>query len=471
MQSFMRETDAFSWYMERDAVLRANVVAVAWLDRSPPWEWLRAKVDTASRLVPSFRQRLVELPARLTTPRWVVDDGFDLDWHLRRFGSPVPHGPETVLDVARHEAMSAFDRSRPLWEFTLIENLEGGRAALVLKIHHSLTDGVGGMELALRLFDRERGTSPDANLPEPPSPERLDSSALLRDALLRNGRRLSDAVTGGIGLVVPSAAHSITHPFATIGNVLETVRSIGRTVAPVRQTLSPIMTRRGLGRRVDMVEVRLSDLKRAAAFGGGTVNDAFMAAATGALRRYHERHGAPVASLRVTLPISIRTPDDPLGGNRITLMRFVVPVSELDPARRMAEIHERCRTARHERSLAWTDAIAGTLSLLPSGVVGSMLKRVDFLASDVPGMEQAVYLGDALVERFVSFSPTAGSSVNVTLMSYNGLCCIGVNADTAAVPDAEVFTQCLLDGFEEVLALAGMHDPARRSWPCTGLAV
>ena len=145
---------------------------------------------------------------------------------------------------------------------------------------------------------------------------------------------------------LPGALRAACHPIASVRDLVETARSIGRTVAPVRDTLSPIMKARSLGRHLDMLEVRLDDLTRAAAAGGGTVNDAFMAAVTGGLRRYHDRRGAPVDELRVTMPISIRQPDDPIGGNRITLMRFVVPVSDPDPASRIRAIGGLCKAAR-----------------------------------------------------------------------------------------------------------------------------
>jgi diacylglycerol O-acyltransferase / wax synthase len=210
-----------------------------------------------------------------------------------------------------------------------------------------------------------------------------------------------------------------------------------------------------------VVEVQLRDLKRAAAAAGGTVNDGFVAAVTGGLRRYHERHGAPVDQLRMTLPISIRSPGDPAGGNRITLMRLSVPVGEPDPALRIPEVGRRCRAARHERSLPLTNGIAGVLNLLPRAVVGGMLKHVDFLASDVPGFPFPVFLAGARVERYVAFGPTIGASVNTTLLSYSGTCAIGVNIDTAAVPDAAVLTDCIREGFDEVLALGGRHRRAR----------
>jgi WS/DGAT/MGAT family acyltransferase len=461
MDVFMRDSDAFSWYMERDPILRSTVVAVAWLERSPDWQVLTDKLDQATRLIPMFRQRVLEPPGRIASPRWTFDDGFDLSWHLRRIDAPAPHTPATVIEFARQAAMTAFDRSRPLWEFTLIEHLAGGRAALVMKLHHSLTDGLGGMQLALLLFDTTREPVRSETMPEAPLGEHLDTSALIRESVAASMTRAS-GIAGDVAWgVLPSAIRAASQPLRTLESALATARSIGRTVAPVRVTLSPIMTERGLGRHLDMVEVGLADLKRAAAAAGGSVNDGFMAAATGGLRRYHERHGAPVDSLRVTLPISIRTAADPMGGNRITLIRFPVLVSEADPAARIPAMGRMCRAARDERSLEFTNAIAGALNLLPHGVVGSMLKHVDFLASDVPGFPFPVYLGGARMERYSPFGPTIGASVNMTLLSYDGTCCVGVTVDTAAVPDHDVFLQCLREGFDEVLALGGAYAPAR----------
>jgi|SRR5271166_410306 len=461
MDVFMRDSDAFSWYLESDPTLRSTVVAVAWLDQSPDWDVLVAKVERATRQIPMFRQRVLEPPGRLATPRWTWDDAFDLSWHLRRIDAPAPHTAATVIEFARHEAMTAFDRSRPLWEFTLIEEVEDGRATLVMKVHHSLTDGVGGIELALLLFDAERSPTRSDAMPDAPAGERIDMLELVRQSIARGFQRMTGLVVDSARSTVPWGVHAARHPVASAGEVLETVRSVGRTVAPIRVTLSPIMRERGLGRHLAVIEVGLNDLKRAAATAGGTINDGFMAAVTGGMRRYHERHGSVPDELRVTLPISIRTPEDPMGGNRITLMRFAVPVSHPDPVHRMREIDRLCRAVRAERSLAFANAIAGTLNLLPKWVVGSMFKHVDFVASDVPGFSTPMYLAGALLERYVAFGPTIGSSVNLTLLSYNGTCSVGIMVDTAAVPDHDTLVDCLREGFEEVLAVAGDHGAAR----------
>ena len=461
-ECFMRDSDAFSWYMERDPALRSTIVSVAWLEQSPDWGVVVDHLDRQSRLTPMFRQRPVELPGRVATPRWTVDPDFDLSWHVRRVDAPDPHTPQTVMALARTAAMTAFDPARPLWEITLVENLEGARAALLMKLHHSLTDGIAGMKLALQLFDTERTPPPPGPLPDSPSGERLSNTQLVGEALAHAGRRLAGLTVTGAASAPSAALWALRHPARAASVVAGTAASVGRAVAPVPDILSPVMTARGTIRHLDILLVPLADLKTAANVIGGTVNDAFMGAVTGGLRRYHDRHGAAVGELRVTLPISIRTAEDEMVGNRITLQRFAVPVDMADAADRMRAVRERSRAAREEPSLPYTNAIAGGLNLLPSAAIRGMLKRIDFVTSNVPGPQFPLYLGGARVSAWVPFGPTIGSSVNVTLLSYEGTCCVGINIDSAAVPDHDVLVESIQEGFEEVIALAGDHDPVVR---------
>ena len=161
------------------------------------------------------------------------------------------------------------------------------------------------------------------------------------------------------------------------------------------------MTGRGLSRRLDTIDFSLAELLAAAHRADSSLNDAFLAAVTGGMRRYHERHGAPVNALRVTMPINLRRSDDSSGSNRFTPARFTLPVGTLDAAKRMHELGELARNWRAEPSLPLTDVIAGTLNSLPgsaaTSIFGSMLKAIDFVATNVPGLKQRAYLAGAEV--------------------------------------------------------------------------
>ena len=211
----LRASDAFAWYMERDPALRSTVVSVMWLDRAPAWELLVDRVDRASRLAPGFRARLVVPPFRLATPRWTTDPDFDLSWHLRRVDAPAPHDRASVIELARVAAMGSFDHERPLWEFTLVEGLADGGAAFVMKIHHSLTDGVGGMQLAMLLFDLTP-TPPSREVlgPMPPAPAggRGNAVTVVADALAASTERAARLVTRGARALAPTAARAARDP-------------------------------------------------------------------------------------------------------------------------------------------------------------------------------------------------------------------------------------------------------------------
>ncbi len=413
----MRPSDAFSWYMERDPLLRSTVVAVGFLDRAPDRDGLRRVVERASRIVPGMHHVVQVPPLRIATPRWTRTDEVDLDWHLRWVTAPPPGDANAVINVARVKATTAFDPARPLWEMTVVEGLRGGAAAFVWKFHHALTDGIGGMQLAFEMFDLERsgGSRPDA--PQLPA-EHLDGTHLAWDAMAHEAGRVFGAARAMPGAAVRTAVHTVRHPRAAAAGLFAATRSVAKTIAPYGDTMSPVMRARHLGRELDILEVPLSGMRSAAAAAEGHLNDAFLAAVTGGLRIYHQRHGAEINRLRVTMPISIRKASDGPGGNRITLARFQVPAGLPDPIERMRAMRSLSEAWRAEPSLGMTQGIAAGLNLLPASFLGGMLKHVDFLASNVPGFPMPVYLAGGRLLAYYPFGPTIGSAVNVTLMSY-----------------------------------------------------
>lgn len=453
MVEFMRNSDAFAWDMEHDPRLRSTIVTIILLDRPPDFDVLVDRFDRIGRVVPMFRQRVVEsLPP--APPRWELDPDFDLDYHLRRVIAPQPGTFDTVLEMARRAEMADFDRARPLWEVTLVYGLADGGSALVCKLHHSLADGVGGVQIAMLLFDLDQEPRDLGPLPPEPviaRPGRLDGAL----HVFRYDADLAIKLALAAARTVPSVVlHGVRRPRQSAVSAIETAASVYRTVRPINQTASPIMKERSLVRRLGVHEVAMPALREAAHLAGGTLNDAFIAGITGGLRRYHSRHGVEVGDLHVTMPVSVREKEDPVGGNRLTLMRYDVPAGVVDPASRIAQTHARAARVRHERSLPYTQLIAGGLNLLPRFYIAAILRHVDFLASDVPGIPVPVYLGGAAVLMQYPFGPTIGAGVNITMMTYVDTCAMGINVDTGAVPDYDVLYDCLVAGFDEVLDLA-----------------
>ncbi|UOT01015.1 WS/DGAT domain-containing protein [Rhodococcus opacus] len=460
-QRYMTQTDFMSWRMEEDPILRSTIVAVALLDRSPDQSRFVDMMRRAVDLVPLFRRAAIEAPIGLAPPRWADDPDFDLSWHLRRYTLPEPRTWDGVLDFARTAEMTAFDKRRPLWEFTVLDGLHDGRSALVMKVHHSLTDGVSGMQIAREIVDftrdgearpdrtEQRTATPDGESPDPPG--RL---SWYRDTATDVARRASNTLgRNGVRLFrTPRAAWR--DAVALAGSTLRLTR-------PVVSTLSPVMTKRSTRRHCAVLDVPVDALAQAAAAGACSLNDAFLAAVLLGMAKYHRLHGAEISELRMTLPISLRAETDPLGGNRITLARFALPTDVDDPAELMRRVHATVDAWRHESAIPLSPTIAGALNLLPASTLGNMLKHVDFVASNVVGSPVPLFIAGSEILHYYAFSPTLGSAFNVTLMSYTSRCCVGINADADAVPDLAALTESIADGFRAVLGLCAKTTDTR----------
>jgi diacylglycerol O-acyltransferase len=455
----MSASDAVLWDIEKDPVLRSTITAVAVLDREPDWDRLVRRMDLASRSIPRLRQRVVVPPLRVGPPRWVVDAQFDLAYHLRRVRAPEPATLRTVLDLAQPIAMSGFDRARPLWEFTLVEGLADGKAALIEKLHHSLADGVGAIELAMMMIDETPAGDDRGPMPPPPEPGTDAPAAVFRQALEERVTRVGGSVASAPRTVGGAAVSALRDPAGSITRAAELSRSIARLLTPVTEPASPIMRGRSLSRRFDTLEVRLADLKASGHRAGGTLNDAFLAAVIGGVARYHGMHGATLDTLRITMPVNYRGTDDSMGGNRFAPARFAVPASIADPVERMQQVGAVAHAWQAEPSLAYSDAVAGVLDRLPvsvtTSIFGGMLKNIDLVCTNVPGLPDRAYLAGAEIERQYAFAPPSGASLSVALLSHVETACVGLVVDTVAVPDHEALMACLVGGFDEVLAVSG----------------
>ncbi|GAS89452.1 wax ester/triacylglycerol synthase domain-containing protein [Mycolicibacterium brisbanense] len=421
MCEYLSGADAFMWSLGDDPVLRSTIVTLIVLERPPDWQLVADRFDQISRCVPRFRQRVVRSIPPLP-PRWEHDPDFDLEFHLHRLTRPGLRQSD-LLALAGTALMTGYDHRRPLWQATFVDGLSDGSGALLCKFDHALTDGVGAVQIASILFD---------NLGKPPEGGQVPSRSL-----------------GLASRALTALRHPVDAALATIPTAL----SIFRAARPIAGPRSPIMRNRTATRHLDILEVSKSALQFAGRAAGGSLNDAFIAAVAGGLRRYHECHGVALDDLVMAMPISIRRHDDAAGGNRATLMRVAVPVGVTDPARRICAIHERTGKARAERSLAYTQLIASGLNAMPRSYVGAELRRVDFVASDVPGFAVALRLGGAPVRMQYAFSPTLGASVNTTMLTYVDTCAIGINADTGAIPDPNVLHDCLAAGFDETVSI------------------
>jgi diacylglycerol O-acyltransferase / wax synthase len=450
----MSDADALMWAIEKDPLLRSTITAVSILDRAPDRARFEDQIERATRTVPRLRQRVVASPLHVAPPEYVIDPNFDIRYHVRWMGAPGDGSLRSLLDLTAPLAMQGFDRARPLWEFVVVEGLEGGRAALIQKLHHSLTDGVGAMRISMAFLDtrpdgREQGPMPDA-----PRAQRPGAAALLRDALADRARRRFDAARRVPGALVGAASD----PLGAVRGAFDAAASAGRMLRPVRTPLSPIMTGRSLSVRFDALSASLPAMKAAARRVDGRLNDAFVAAVAGGLDRYHRHHGEPVDELRMTMPINIREKGDVVAGNQFVPARFAFPVGIADPDTRMSALRELILRQRSEPALGLVAPIAGVLNRLPvsasTALFGGLLKAVDVVTSNVPGAPMPVYVAGARLEANFGFAPMTGAASNITLLSYVDDLHVAVSTDPAAVPDPDVYVECLQEGFDEIQKLA-----------------
>ncbi len=431
------------------------------LDQPADWGRLREAMDRASRVVIRMRQKVVIPPLPATPPRWVVDPDFDLDYHLRRVALPAPGTLRQLLDLAELTLQSPLDTSRALWEAIYVEGLEGGRAALLTKLSHAVTDGLGGIALFEQVYDTERDPAPRP-MPPVPVPRDLTGNDLLRGSLRQLPETTFAAWQRLLGRAAGAATRLITHPGATVTEAVRFADSARRMLSPPPAQPSPLLRRRSLVSRTVMLELPLADLRAAAkavVVPGGrraSVNDAYLAALCGGLGRYHEVLGVPVDALPLALPVSLRTGDDPASGNRFTGVTIAAPVGESDPAERMRQVREQVIARRSEPAIDVIGRLAPVLTLLPDEALYEVFERItppDIQASNVPGYAQETFLAGARVDRQYGLGPLPRVGMMAVLISRAGICTVAFRYDTASFAAADQLEKCLQAGFDEIVEL------------------
>lgn len=456
--------DAVMWGVEGDPLLRSVITLVIELDSEPKTDIVIDRVERMSLATPKLRQRAVGNPLSLVPPRWEVDENFDLSYHLRWERVPGEKaGLPEVLELAETISEQDFDRARPLWEMHVITGLSGGRAAFIIKIHHAITDGVGGLQMAASLFDLTSEENTDLPpKPAAPSPHHVGSRSRLKQGVrvefATTVQDIKNTARGVSGL----AKRAVADPMTSAVDAQEWAASAGRLLAPTSVPMSDLWTNRSLSVAFSVVESPLDDLKKSAKAVGCTLNDAFMAAVSGGLAMYHQNHGSNPDALRVNMPINVRSEGDTGAGNRWVPARFLVPVNVPDAKDRMKQLHPILAQARLEPALALSDVIYKLLTVLPrpitTSISGGLMKGTDFAATNVPGPPFPVYFAGALVESMIPFAPKGGAAVNIGLMSYAGKVYLGINIDRGAVEFPSELTDCLADAMEAVIAIGAAVD-------------
>jgi diacylglycerol O-acyltransferase / wax synthase len=445
---------------------RSGIMALEILDTTPDWDRFRTRFEHASRRALRLRQKVVVPTLPTASPRWVVDPDFNLDYHVRRLRVSEPGTLRQVFDLAELMLQSPLDIARPLWTATLIEGLPDGKAATLLHLSHAVTDGVGSVEMFAHIYDVERDPAPQP-APAQPIPQDLTANDLMREGLNHLAANVVYGAGGALWGAASIVGRAVANPGKAVSGVLNYARSGARVVSRAAEP-SPLLRRRSLATRSEAIDIPLSDLRRAAKAGGGSINDAYLAGLSGALGRYHAALGVPISTLPMAVPVSLRAETDAAGGNRFTGVNLAAPIGTADPVARMQKIRLQMTQRRDEPAMDIIGSIAPVLSVLPGPLLESVTGSVvgsDVQASNVPVYPGDTFLVGAKILRQYGIGPLPGVAMMVVLISRGGYCTITTRYDRASIRDEALFARCLLEGFNEILALAG--DPAPRAVPAT----
>jgi WS/DGAT/MGAT family acyltransferase len=424
---------------------------------------VRQLINDRIPLAPVFQRRLVEVPLRLGFPVWVDDPEFDIDNHLRRAALPSPGGMRELGDFAADVISRQLHRDRPLWEMWIVEGVEDGKIALVVKMHHSTIDGVSGAELLGVLFDLE---------PEPP------------ETATRTERQLDPRIPSSAELVSQALVANLIAPFDIGKMFIRTTRNIlgvrrirqgesFKGALPLTAPRTSINAAVHARRRVAYAAASLADAKALKNKMGTTVNDVVLAMVAGALRTYLQAGDElPEIPLVSVVPVSV-TPDvaELKGSNKISSMFVQLPTQVDDPLERLELIHEGTKGAKEEHKALgatmlqnWaehaTPNVFAAAARLYTGMKLADRHRpiANLVVSNVPGPDFPLYLGGSQLLGMFPLGPVMdGMGLNITIMSYMGVLYWGLASDARAVPRLWDIAAAIPHALTELMEAAGLE--------------
>ena len=414
-----------------------------------------------------FRQRAVDTPRGAF---WEIDPDFDIDLHVRRTALPGKADLAELQDYVSDLASTPLDKSRPLWQFHLVENYKGG-PVLVTRIHHCIADGIALVQVFLTLTDPGPDPRPSAKDSQTWRKRRADESGIFR--------RLMDPARDGLasmGVLGQKAVEEI------IGLIQEPERAAfyageaGEIAAELVNSLTlpsdPETRFRGqLGARKQVAwaePLALKDVKAISKCLGCTVNDLLIAAVTGALHGYMRDKGdEPPAELeiRATVPVNLRPLEHAAElGNHFGLVFLPLPVGEVNPLLRLLRVRQSMNELKASRQAEVAFGLLAALGMGPSVLqkpaLNELSKKASTVLTNVPGPQQPLYLAGSLIDGMMFWVPqNGGIGLGISILSYNEQVFFGLISDRKLVPDPEAVIRRFQPEFEKFLYLVLLTDP------------
>ncbi len=418
-----------------------------------------------------FTRKLALMPFELSNPVWVEDDEVDIDYHIRRVTLPKPGTHKQLEQYVARLHSSLLDRSRPLWEFFVIDGLEQGRVALYTKVHHAGIDGQAGVALATAIMD----TTPEPRKVKPPRERKRAhryqlGMAELASAAVSNTlqqyvklvKTLPDMARALQSVVMPQPGRDGKRDF----KLTKDIKLVGpKTIFNVSITNQ----RAYAGRSISLAETKQLGKRL-----GYSLNDVVLATCGGALRRYLKEYDAlPNKSLTAAVPVSLREQGNTDANNQVSMTVMTLATDVADPIERLGVIHESSVAAKTLmgtfKAAIPTDfpsfgapwLMAGIASMYGrSGLANALPPVANVAVSNVPGAQMLLYVcGAKMLSYFPVSIPTHGVALNMTVQSYNGSLDYGLIACRRAVPDIADLADFVVDEHRRLLE-AAMKAPA-----------
>jgi len=410
-----------------------------------------------------FRQKAVDAG---TSCHWETDADFDLEWHVRLTALPGEAGTAELQRLVSQLASTALDHSKPLWQFHLVENYNGG-SALIARVHHCYADGIALVQVLLSLTDVSPEPAPDENLAD--AWLKQDGDRITRRFFYPGQRQVDQAMKLGGRVLDGSRALYRDPGLATV-----IAREGGEIARELAQALAlsddpPTALKRPLGviKRCAWADpLSLDEVKAVGRVLGCTVNDVLLACAAGALRDYLvERDEDPDGLiLRATVPVNLRPLEHAKKlGNHFGLVFLELPVGQANPVARVLAVAENMNRIKSSRQALMTFGALATLGMTPTPVQRIALdifsRKASAVATNVPGPQMPLYLAGAPITEFMFWVPqTGGIGVGLSILSYQGRVHFGLIADAKSIPDPGWVARRFARQFETLLYAVLMED-------------
>lgn len=436
-----------------------------------------AKAFMAGRihLADVFTRKLALMPFDMSNPVWVEDDDIDLDYHVRHITLPKPGTNRQLQQYVARLHSTLIDRSRPMWEFFIIDGLQSGQVALYTKVHHAGIDGQAGVALGKAIFDLE----PEGRVVRPPRPHRRSNNYQLGMAELATAAFRNTAqqyvklfkMAPAIGRVIGSLAKPEEK---SVEKELKGAPKKFSMLAPRTPFNVSITNQRTFAGRT----IPLAETKAIAKHFGVSLNDVVMGTVSGALRRYlQDNNELPEKSLVAGVPVSLREAGDETANNQASMMLVGLATDIKDPVARLKAINassaQSKSTVNKFKAVILDDfpmfaapwLVSGVSSMFGrSGLVNVLPPVANVAISNVAGAPFPMYFAGALVTCYYPVSIAShGMALNVTVQSYNGRMDYGLIACRRAVPDVTGIGDYMLAEHKTLMDLMHAAAPAAAS--------